>query len=188
MKEQDIQAEIEVLHACMISSEFQQKLGLKFYRCREIPLDKVVRLIQRYDEALAITLRALEIVYERDVAKHKAEQEYRKQQEIWKWKNVAEFHKMYDAMMKRSEVSGKQFRAKSSEGGKKSKRPPDQNLMKSAIRIVLKIKMEMNYKTYTPFQMWTRQRLFEAMNKKGFRGTLSWVKKHFATITTPYRS
>jgi len=190
MKEPNIQTEIEVLHTCMISAEFNKNLGLKFYRSRSIPLVKVVRLVERYDEAMAIILRALDVAYEREkqvVAQHIASQEYLKKMEIKKWKDAAEFNKEYDKMRKENEFFLKVFLAKSSEGGKKSKRPPDPNLMKSAIRAVLKIKAEMNYKNYTPFRFWTRQRLYEAIRKKGFKGTLSWVKKHFATITTPYR-
>jgi hypothetical protein len=68
-------------------------------------------------------------------------------------------------------------------GGRKSSRKPDQGMMRNAILLITKIRIERNYKDSYQFEGHTKFSVYNSLKEKGFTGTYSWVKKHFDTIT-----
>ncbi|MBL7871380.1 MAG: hypothetical protein JNM78_07205 [Cyclobacteriaceae bacterium] len=70
-----------------------------------------------------------------------------------------------------------------SSGGKTSKRKTDTKILDSANKVISEIRAEKNYKKINLSETHTQKRLFDEMQKRGFIGTLSWVKKYWHTIT-----
>ncbi len=70
-----------------------------------------------------------------------------------------------------------------SEGGRNSKRPQDEKLLQSAKDSISHFRNERKYENIDLSKTHTQKSLLSEMKKRGFNGSLGWVKKYWHTIT-----